>query len=121
MLIEEIALGRARLALNERKIEIAAENGAAGAGEAVVETCRHRADAGNRHHAERDTGDEYAEAAQTAAQFAPGKAQRGAQPHITDRLGRGRQHHAASASFGSCAPDFCALGATRARTKCVGT
>src|SRR6202023_3577452 len=35
-----------------------------------------RADAGNRHHAERDAGDEDVKAAQAAAQFAQGVAQR---------------------------------------------
>ena len=62
--------------LNERKGEIAAEDDAAGAGDAVVEARRHRADAGNRHDAERDAGDKDAEAAQAAAQIAPGKSKR---------------------------------------------
>ena len=35
----------------------------------------HRADAGDRHDAERDAGDKNAEAAQAAAQIAPDKAQ----------------------------------------------
>ena len=70
------ARSAAGLALDERKSNVAAQDRAAGAGNAVVEACRYRADAGNRHDAERDAGDEHAEAAQAAAQFAPGKTQR---------------------------------------------
>ena len=41
-----------------------------------VRLARNRADAGHRHHAERDAGDEHGEAAQAAAQFAQREAQR---------------------------------------------
>ena len=74
--IQEGALGIARLALNEREGEVAAEDDLAGAGDAVGEARGHRADARDGHHAKRDAGDENPEAAQAAAQFAPGKTQR---------------------------------------------
>jgi hypothetical protein len=49
---------------------------AALAAEAVAETARGRADAGDRHHAEREAGDEDAEAAQAAAQVAQARRRR---------------------------------------------
>jgi hypothetical protein len=70
------ALGRARLAQAEREGEIAAQDHAAFARQPVGEPRRHRADAGDRHHAEPDAGDEHIEAAQSAAQLAQGEAQR---------------------------------------------
>ncbi len=72
--IEESALAVARFALNERKGEVAAKDFTAGAGNPVGQARGNRADAGDRHHAERDAGDEDAEAAQSAAQLAPGEA-----------------------------------------------
>ncbi len=109
--IEERALGVAGLALDQRKGEVAAEDDAAGAADAVVQARRDRADAGNRHDAKRDTGDEHAEAAQTAAQIAPNKARRKtqceAQRRQRARFCRGRQHQVAR-------------GRTRAKMKCVG-
>ena len=92
MRVKKRVLVGACLALDQRKIEIAAQNGAAGRRKPVIEARRHRADAGNRRDAKRDAGDEHAEAAQAAAQFAPGKAQRVMQPHVTDALGRRREH-----------------------------
>ena len=67
---------RLGFALDQRERDIAAEQGAALARQPVAEACRDRADAGNRHHAERDAGDEHVEAAQAAAQFAQRVAQR---------------------------------------------
>ena len=64
------------LAMDQREREVAAEDGAAFAREPVAEARRERVDAGDRHHAERDAGDEHVEAAQPAAQVAQRKAQR---------------------------------------------
>ena len=61
--VQEGALGVARLPLNEREGEVAAEDDLSGTGNAVGKACGHRADAGDGHHAERDTGDENREAA----------------------------------------------------------
>ena len=47
--------------------DVAAEQRAALARQAFAEAGRDRADAGDRHHAERDAGDENVEAAQAAA------------------------------------------------------
>ena len=66
-------------------------------GQAVGQAFGHRADAGDRHHAEHDAGDEDAETAQAAAQLAPGQAQ-------------GKRHHAGSAG--------CNVGATVIRPEC---
>ena len=107
MRAQESALGVLGFTLNERKSEVAAEDDAAGAGDAVGEARRDRADAGDRHDAERDAGDEDAEAAQAAAQFAPGKAQREVQRG--DLFGI-----AAGASI------MRAFGMTRASRKCAG-
>ena len=65
-----------RLALEQHEGDVAAEQRAPLAREAVAEARRHRADAGDRHHAERDAGDEDVEAAQAPAQFAQRVAQR---------------------------------------------
>ena len=111
MVIEKRPLGIVCLALNERQSEVAAEDDAAGAADAVVEARGDRADAGDRHDAKRNAGDKDAEAAQAAAQIAPDKtrckAQGEAQRRQRKRLRRGRQHHVA-------------FGTTRARMKCVG-
>jgi len=101
--IEERALAFARLALDQREGQIPAEDHAAGGGEAVGKALRDRADPGNRHDAERDAGNEDAEAAQATAQFAPSEAQR----HETALFGDRREHQAA-------------FGMMRARAKCVG-
>ncbi len=95
MRIEERALGGIGFALDERKGDVAAEDDAAGAGNAVVEAGGHRADARDRHDAKRDAGDEDAEAAQTAAQFAPGEAQceRQYERHGKAVRFRGRRQH----------------------------
>ena len=66
---------RLGFALDQGEGDVAAEQGAALARQPVAEARRDRADAGNRHHAERDAGDEHIEAAQAAAQFAQGVAQ----------------------------------------------
>ena len=105
--IEKRALGIACLPLDERKGEIAAEDHAAGAADTVVQTRGHRADAGDRHDAERDAGDKNAEAAQAAAQIAPDKAHRKAPRNKPVCLWIWRQHQFA-------------LGITRARRKCNG-
>ena len=63
-------------ALDQRERYIAAEQRAALARQTFAEARRDRADAGNRHHAERDAGDENLEAAQAAAQFAQGITER---------------------------------------------
>ncbi len=104
--IEKRALGGIGFALNERKGDVAAEDDAAGAGNAVVEACGHRADAGDRHDAERDTGDEDAEAAQAAAQFAPGKTQ--------------CKGHRSAVQFDSRRQHQRTFGMTRIKMKCVG-
>ena len=75
--------------MNQRERQIAAQDDAALAGQSIGEAPRKRADAGDRHHAERDAGDEDAKAVQPAAQFAERKAQR------TEFGGkRGRDRHA---------------------------
>lgn len=56
-----------RLALDQRESDVAAEQRAALARQTVVEAGGDRADAGNRHHPERNAGDEDIETAQTAA------------------------------------------------------
>ena len=73
---QECPLVRRGLALDQREREIAAEDDLALARQPVGEAGRQRADAGDRHAAERDAGDEHVEAAQAAAQFAQRKAQR---------------------------------------------
>ncbi len=103
MRVEESAFTVARLALNERKGKIAAEDHLARAGDAVGKARGNRADAGDRQDAERDAGDKNTEAAQAAAQIAPGEAQRSK----ATWLGGGRQHQAA-------------FGAMRLSTRCVG-
>ena len=62
------------LALDQREGEIAAEDRLALLRQPVGQARRERADAGDRHHAERDAGDEDVEAGEPAAQFAQGKA-----------------------------------------------
>ena len=66
-------------------------------GEPVGQARRHRADAGDRHDAERNAGDENAEAAQSAAQLAPGKTQR-QQRHACRAICGGRNAHGAITS-----------------------
>jgi hypothetical protein len=61
---------RLGFALDQRERHIAAEQRAALARQTFAEAGCDRADAGNRHHAERDAGDENVKAAQAAAQFA---------------------------------------------------
>src|SRR5262249_19770048 len=58
------------LALDHGEGDVAAEQRAALAGETVAKARSDGADTGDRHHAERDAGDEDIEAAQAAAQFA---------------------------------------------------
>ena len=72
--VEECTLGVAGLPLDQRKGEVAAEDHTAGAADAVVQASRDGADAGDRHDAKRNTGDENAEAVHAAAQIAPNKA-----------------------------------------------
>ena len=67
---------RLGFALDQGERDVAAEQRAALARQSLAEAGGDRADAGDRHHAERDAGDEDVEAAQAAAQFAQGKAQR---------------------------------------------
>ena len=71
---------RLGLALDQGEGDVAAEQGAALARQSLAEAGRDRADAGDRHHAERDAGDENVKAAQAAAQFAQRIAQRQAMP-----------------------------------------
>jgi len=66
---------RLGLALDQRECDVAAEQRAALARQTFAEAGGDRADAGNRHHAERDAGDEDVKAAQTATQFAQRVAQ----------------------------------------------
>ena len=61
--VEEGAFVGAGLAMDQRERDVAAENGAALACEPAGETVRQRADAGNRHHAERDAEHQHIEAA----------------------------------------------------------
>ena len=70
--IKKRLLLAARLALHQRESKIASEDRAAGSGEAVGQALGHRPDPGDRHDAKHDAGDENAEAAQAAAQLAPG-------------------------------------------------
>jgi hypothetical protein len=71
---------RLGFALDQRERHVAAEQGAALARQAVAEAGGDRADAGDRHHAERDAGDENVEAAQAAAQFAQARSAAPAMP-----------------------------------------
>ena len=73
--VEEGALRRGRLALAEDEGGIAAEDLAARAREPIAEACRHRGDAGDRHDAERDAGDEHIEPAHAGTQFPQSEAQ----------------------------------------------
>ena len=61
---------RLGFALDQRERNVAAQQRAALARQTFAEARRDRADAGNRHHAERDAGDEDVKTAQAAAQFA---------------------------------------------------
>ena len=70
--IKKTPLAVIGLTLDQREIQIAAEDCAAGLRQTVSQALRHRADAGDRHDAKCDAGDENAEAAQAAAQLAPG-------------------------------------------------
>ena len=74
--IKKAPLAVSGLTLDQREIQIAAEDRAAGLRQTIGQALRHRADAGDCHDAERDAGDENAEAAQAAAQLAPSIAQR---------------------------------------------
>ena len=106
MRAKERSLARICFPLNQRKREVAAEDDAAGAGEAIGQTLRDRADAGDRQHAERDAGDEDAEAAQSAAQLAPGKMQRQQEARFCGR----RQHHCALGTMHAGYASFSAKG-----------
>src|SRR5262249_32205192 len=64
------------LALEQDEGDVAAEQGAAFMRKSVVQARRDRADAGNRHHAKRDGGDEDVESAQAPAQLAERIAER---------------------------------------------
>ena len=63
------------LAVDQQERKIAAENDAALPLDSIGEAARERADAGDRHDAERDAGDENAKAVQAAAKFAEREAQ----------------------------------------------
>src|SRR5207248_4610713 len=73
---QEGNLFRLGLALEQHEGGIAAEQCAALARQSLAQARGDRADACDRHHAKGDTGDEYVEAAQAAAQFAQRIAQR---------------------------------------------
>src|SRR5215475_8199286 len=75
MRLEERALVRRDLALNQRESQISAENDATFTRKAIGEARRHRSHAGNRHAAEGNAEDKHIEAVQAAAQFAQCKAQ----------------------------------------------
>ena len=74
--VEEAPLVSVGFTLAQRERKVSAEDGAAFAREPVGKTRRERIDAGDRHHAERDAGNEHVEAAQSAAQIAQREAQR---------------------------------------------
>ena len=67
---------RRGFALDQAEGQVAAENDAALARQSVGQARGQRADAGDRHGAERDAGDEDVEAAQARAHFAQREAQR---------------------------------------------
>src|SRR5690606_14689119 len=67
---EEGAFVGTGLALEQRKRKVAADQRAAFARQPVAKAGGDRADAGDRHHPERDAGDEHGEPAQTPAQVA---------------------------------------------------
>jgi hypothetical protein len=73
--IEKGAFGRTCLALDQGKGEVAAEDRAAFAGQSVLQAAGERADAGDRHHAQRQARHEHVEAAQPGAQLAHRKPQ----------------------------------------------
>ena len=77
---EEGALFRRRLALDQIEGDVAAEDRPALAGDAVGHAAGDRADAGDGGDAERDAGEEDAEAAQAAAQLADREARRDGEP-----------------------------------------
>ena len=72
---EEASLRSSGFAVDQRERQVAAEDAAALAIEPVGQAGRQRTDAGNRHDAEREAGDEDAKAAHAAAQFAEREAQ----------------------------------------------
>ena len=74
---QEGALRRRRLRAGSARTTVAAQDDAALAGDAVGQARRQRADAGDRHDAERDAGDEDVKAAQPAAQIAQREPQNG--------------------------------------------
>ena len=59
--VEKCPLGRLGLAMDQRERQIAAEDDAALARKPIGQASRERADAGDRHDAERDAGDEHRE------------------------------------------------------------
>src|SRR6185437_8118357 len=63
-------------ALHQGEGRVAAEQGTAFARQSLAEAGCDRTDAGNRHHAKRDAGNEYVKAAQAPAQLAQCEAQR---------------------------------------------
>ncbi len=74
--MQEAQFGVLRLAMDQREGDIAAEDGAALAGEAVGERAGEGVYAGDGGNAEHEAGEEDAEAAHAAAQVTQRKAQR---------------------------------------------
>jgi hypothetical protein len=70
MLLEECALVRRGLSLDQRERKIAAENDAAFARKAVGKACRQGTDSGDRHAAQCDANDENVKSVQATANFA---------------------------------------------------
>ena len=89
--------GPARLALEQGKGHVAAEDPPPLAGDALGERAGQGGDAGDRRDAERDAGEEDAEALQASAQLAQGEAQQerqagaGGRPSLR-RGGKGAVH-----------------------------
>ena len=92
-------------ALDQRESDVAAEQRAALARQPLAEAGRDRADAGNRHHAERDAGDENVKAAQAAAQFAQAHSAAQATPRGCRRIGSATMRHEAAVAIRRLAID----------------
>src|SRR5262245_34881916 len=75
MSLQERALVRRDLALNQRESQISAENDATFTRKAIGEARRHRSHAGYRHAAKGNAEDKHVKAVQATAQFAQCKAQ----------------------------------------------
>src|SRR5581483_8519282 len=90
--VEEGALLLRRLAVDEIEGDIAAEDHAAFAREAVRQASGDGTNAGDRHHPKRDTGNENVKAAEASAHFPPSEMQR-KKTFPPARRGGGRDAH----------------------------